>query len=228
MIKEVKKAVAYQRTSSRTNVGADKDSDKRQRAAIEAYAKASGYELVDTFYDAAVSGADPVGARPGFADMLERLMSNGARTIIVESPDRFARDLMVQLAGHDLPKAKGISLVAASAPTHFIEDTPTAILVRQVLGAIAEFEKTTLVAKLAAARRRKRIATGEKVEGRKSHAEERPDVVALAKSLARKRLGGKRLTLVAISAELAARGHVNERGKPFHHKSVASMLGRAS
>jgi hypothetical protein len=36
MIKEVKKAVAYLRTSSRTNVGADKDSDKRHRAAIEA------------------------------------------------------------------------------------------------------------------------------------------------------------------------------------------------
>jgi DNA invertase Pin-like site-specific DNA recombinase len=78
-------------------------------------------------------------------------------------------------------KAKGISLVAASAPTHFIEDTPTAILVRQVLGAIAEFEKTTLVAKLAAARRRKRMATGKKVEGRKSHAEARPNVVKLAK-----------------------------------------------
>jgi DNA invertase Pin-like site-specific DNA recombinase len=139
MGKEVKKAVAYLRTSSRTNVGADKDSDKRQRAAIEAYAKASGYEIVETFYDAAVSGADPVGARPGFAEMLERLMSNGAQTIIVESPDRFARDLMMQLAGHDLLKAKGISLVAASAPTHFIEDTPTAVLVRQVLGAVAEF-----------------------------------------------------------------------------------------
>ena len=143
MGKEVKKAVAYLRTSSRTNVGADKDSDKRQRAAIETYAKAAGYEIVDTFYDAAVSGADPVGARPGFAEMLERLMSNGARTIIVESPDRFARDLMVQLAGHDMLKTKGISLVAASAPTHFIEDTPTAVLVRQVLGAVAEFEKTT-------------------------------------------------------------------------------------
>jgi hypothetical protein len=31
------KAVAYMRTSSATNVGADKDSEKRQRAAIEAY-----------------------------------------------------------------------------------------------------------------------------------------------------------------------------------------------
>jgi DNA invertase Pin-like site-specific DNA recombinase len=222
--KEIKKAVAYLRTSSRTNVGADKDSDKRQRAAIEAYARAAGYEIIDMFYDAAVSGADPVGERSGFAEMLERLMSNGARTIIVESPDRFARDLMVQLAGHDMLKAKGISLVAASAPTHFIEDTPTAILVRQVLGAIAEFEKTTLVAKLAAARRRKRVATGKKVEGRKSHAEARPDVVKLAKSLARRQPKGGRLSLRAISAELAAQGYLNERGKPFNPKSVSALL----
>ena len=181
----MRKAIAYLRTSSKANVGPDKDSDKRQRTAIEAYAGLFGYEVVETFYDAAVSGADPAGERPGFAEMLERLLSNGARTIIVESPDRFARDLMVQLAGHDMLKSRGITLVAASAPTHFIEDTPTAILVRQVLGAIAEFEKTTLVAKLAAARRRKRVTTGQKVEGRKSHTELRPDLVKLAKALAR-------------------------------------------
>jgi len=133
MSKEIRKAVA----SSKANVGADKDSDKRQLAAIEAYSKASGFEIVETFYDAAVSGADPVDDRPGFAAMLERLLSNGARTITVESPDRFARDLMVQLAGHDQLKAQGIALIAASAPTFFLEDTPTAVLVRQVLGAVA-------------------------------------------------------------------------------------------
>src|SRR6516162_4166889 len=224
MSKEVRKAVAYLRTSSRTNVGADKDSDKRQRAAIEAYAKAAGYEITGEFYDAAVSGADPVGERSGFAEMLERLMSNGARTIIVESPDRFARDLMVQLAGHDMLKARGVTLIAASAPMHFIEETPTAILVRQVLGAIAEFEKMTLVAKLAAARKRKRMATGEKVEGRKSHVEVRPDVVKLAKALGRKKPKGGRLSLRAISAELAAQGFLNERGRRFNPKSIATML----
>ena len=224
MGKEIRKAVAYLRTSSRTNVGADKDSDKRQRAAVEAYAKAAGYEIVDTFYDAAVSGADPVSERTGFAEMLERLMSNGARTIIVESPDRFARDLMVQLAGHDMLKARGVTLIAASAPTFFVEETPTAVLVRQVLGAVAEFEKATLVAKLAAARRRKRAATGEKVEGRKSHAEKRPEVVALAKALARKKPKGGKLSLRAIAAEMAARGVLNERGRPFNPKSVSVLL----
>jgi DNA invertase Pin-like site-specific DNA recombinase len=86
-------------------------------------------------------------------------------------------------------KQRGIVLIAASAPTHFTEDTPTAVLVRQVLGAIAEFDKTTLVAKLAAARRRKREASGRKVGGRKSHAEDRP---TSSRSLARWRASGRR------------------------------------
>jgi DNA invertase Pin-like site-specific DNA recombinase len=226
--KKLTKAVAYLRTSSAGNVGPDKDSDKRQRAAIDTYARAASVEIVGEYYDAAVSGADPVGERPGFAAMLEALLANGARTIVVESPDRFARDLMVQLAGHDMLKARGIVLIAASAPTHFTEDTPTAVLVRQVLGAIAEFDKTTLVAKLAAARRRKREVTGMKVGGRKSHVEERPDLVALAKSLARRKPKGGQMSLRAISAEVAARGFVNERGAPFTPKSIGAMLARRS
>jgi hypothetical protein len=68
------------------------------------------------------------------------------------------------------------------------------------------------------------VATGEKVEGRKSHAEARPEVVRLAKTLARKKPKGGKMSLRAISAELAARGILNERGKPFNPKSVAVML----
>ena len=95
---------------------------------------------------------------------------------------------------------------------------------RQVLGAIAEFEKTTLVAKLAASRRRKRMATGEKVEGRKSLSESRPEAVALAKTLARKKPKGGKMSLRAVSAAMAAQGYLNERGRPFNPKSIATML----
>jgi DNA invertase Pin-like site-specific DNA recombinase len=105
--------------------------------------------------------------------------------------------------------------------TSFIEDTPTAVLVRQVLGAVAEFEKATLVAKLAAGRRRKRRATGKEVEGRKGHAEKRPEIVALARELRRRR---PKPTLRAISAELAVRGHLAGSGKPFEPSVVARML----
>jgi hypothetical protein len=75
---------------------------------------------------------------------------------------------------------------------------------------------------LAAARRRKCIATGEKVEGRKSHAEARPEVVKLVKALARRKPKGGKLSLRAISAELAARGVLNERGRPFNPKLFSS------
>jgi DNA invertase Pin-like site-specific DNA recombinase len=76
MAKMAKTAVADLRTSS-ANVGPDKDSDKRQRAAIVAFSKRAGFTLVGEFYDAAVSGADPVDQRPGFAQMLQRLAANG-------------------------------------------------------------------------------------------------------------------------------------------------------
>ena len=223
MAKGLKPAVAYLRTSSAANVGADKDSDKRQRAAIESFSRRAGFTLVEEYYDAAVSGADPVDQRSGFADMLQRLAANGAKTIIVELPDRFARDLAVQLAGHDMLKALGISIIPASAPDFFTEDTPTAVLVRQVLGAIAQFEKASSVAKLAAARKRKRERYG-RCEGRKPLSETRPEVVALARKLRRRRPKGGQLSLRDISKELVARGFLNELGKPYAAKSVASML----
>lgn len=226
MPKGLTPAVAYLRTSSAANVGATKDSDKRQRAAIEAFAKSAGFAIVGEYYDAAVSGADPVHERPGFVEMLQRLATNGAKTIIVESPDRFARDLAVQLAGHDMLKGMGVEIIPASAPDFFTEDTPTAVLVRQVLGAIAQFEKASAVAKLAAARKRKREQVG-KCEGRKSLSEKHPEMVALARKLRRRRPKGGQLSLRAISQELAAQGYLNERGKPYAAKSVASMLRAA-
>lgn len=221
---EKKLAVAYLRTSSAANVGTDKDSDKRQLAAIKAYARANGFEIVETYYDAAVSGADPIDQRPGFSEMLSRVVTNGAKTILVESPDRFARDLAVQLAGHDMLKKQGIALIPASAPDFFIEDTPTAVLVRQVLGAIAQFDKATTVAKLAAARKRKRKETG-RCEGRKPISETKPEVVAMAKRLRRKRPKAGRMSLRAIAVELAKFGYVNERGKPYNPKTVLTMTG---
>jgi DNA invertase Pin-like site-specific DNA recombinase len=210
-------AIAYFRTSSKANVGTDKDSDKRQRAAVEGFAKANGYEIVAEFYDAGVSGTDPVAERPGFAAMLDRIAGNGVRTIIVESPDRFARDLAVQLAGHDYLKALGIALIPASAPDFFLEDTPTAVLVRQVLGAIHQFEKASLVAKLKAARARKRKATG-RCEGNKPLAETRPDVVAAARELS------ATMSYRQISAALAERGLLTRNGKPFAASQIQRIL----
>ena len=206
-----KKAVAYLRTSSASNVGENKDSAKRQRDAISAYAKRRKIEVVAEYYDAAVSGADPVDLRPGFADLLNRIKGNGIGVVLIESPDRFARDLTVQLVGHGNLKAMGIELVPANAPEYFTDETPTAVMVQQILGAVSQFQKAELVAKLKAARER---------SGNLGGPERYPeDVVKFAKRQAR-----KKLSLRKISERLAEAGHLNANSKPYAAQSIKNMI----
>jgi DNA invertase Pin-like site-specific DNA recombinase len=214
-------AIAYYRTSSAANVGTDKDTLARQREAVEGYARRAGLTIVGEFYDAAVSGADPIDAREGFTRALERIAGNGVRTIVVETANRFARDLIVQETGFRLLRERGIDLIAADSPDAFIDDTPTATLIRQVLGAVAQFEKAMLVTKLRGARDRKSREAGRRIEGRKSVPQE---VVTLARRLNRKGRDGERPSLRQIAARLAAAGHVAPSGKPYGAESVKRML----
>jgi DNA invertase Pin-like site-specific DNA recombinase len=47
----------------------------------------------------------------------------------------------------------GVTLIAADSPASFLDDGPTSKLIRQILGAVAEFDKAMTVAKLKGARR---------------------------------------------------------------------------
>jgi len=208
-------AVAYFRTSSAANVGDDKDSQTRQRLAVEGYAARHGLAIVHEYYDAAVKGADAVDVRPGFAAMIAYMSSNGARTILVESASRFARDLIVQETGYQFLKRLGFTLIAVDDPDAFTSDTPTAVLIRQILGAVSQFEKASLVAKLAGARMRKRQKDG-RCEGRK----QAPDA---ARTLAQT-LRAEGLALRAIAARLADAGFVVKSGAAYGAESVKRML----
>ena len=150
-------------------------------------ANSNKIEIVREFYDAAVSGSDPIDAREGFSDLLANMSGNGARTILCESASRFARDLTVQLTGYSKLMDLGYDLIPVDAPKHFTDDTPTAEMVRTILGAVSSFERSSLVAKLKAARVRKRQETG-RCEGRKPLAETNPDLVREARRLRRKTL----------------------------------------
>jgi DNA invertase Pin-like site-specific DNA recombinase len=221
--KATTKAVAYFRTSSTTNVGADKDSEKRQCEAVLSFARRSGHEIVGEFYDAAVSGADPVDARPGFAALLNRIAGNGVRVILVETVNRFARDLIVQETGWRFLQGLGVTLIAVDSPDSFLDTTPTAVLIRQVLGAVAQFEKAALVAKLKAARERKKALTG-KCGGRRSVAEANPATVALAKKLARYPVNGRRRSLRDVASGLETAGHLTSAGTRYGAAAVARMI----
>lgn len=134
-------AVAYIRTSSAANVGADKDSDKRQRAAIEGFAKRAGFELAAEFNDAAVSGADPIESRAGFAALLDRIESNGVRTVIVEDASRFARELMTQELGILALINRGVRVLTANGDDLTDSTDPSRVMMRQIAGAFHQYEK---------------------------------------------------------------------------------------
>lgn len=216
-------AVAYIRTSSAANVGADKDSDKRQRAAIEAFARRAGFTLMGEFTDAAVSGADPIETRRGFAELLDRIEDNGVRTVIVEDASRFARELMTQELGILALIQRGVRVLTANGDDLTDSTDPSRKMMRQIAGAFHEYEKARLVAKLKAARERKRAVAG-KCEGRKSWAEINPELVREAKRLRRRSPKGHQRSLRDVATELAKLGFVNERGGVFSPSSVKSML----
>ena len=220
----MKLAVAYYRTSSATNVGQDKDSERRQQEAVSGFVKGRGIEIMKEFYDAAVSGADPIHQRPAFSQMLSFCRQHQIQVVLVETASRFARDLGIQIAGHELLKAEGIELIAVDSPEAFVDDTPTSVMVRQILGAVSQFEKASTVSKLRAARDRKRATTG-KCEGRKSWREIDAGLVTEAKRLYRRNpKTGNRRSLRQISVELAAGGYRNTRGNPFAPAQVSRLV----
>jgi DNA invertase Pin-like site-specific DNA recombinase len=224
MLRNRVEAIGYMRTSSAANVGEGKDSETRQRKAIEAYAKRGGMVIVDWFYDAAVSGADPIEARAGFTAALARIAGNGVRTIVVETANKFARDLMVQEVGFAMLRDLGITLIAADSPASFLDDGPTSKLTRQILGAVAEFDEAMTVAKLKCARHRARRASeNDKCEGRKSYEERDPQMVALARYL-RGVNGWRPYSLREVAAELATYGYLTPSRKHYSASAVASML----
>jgi DNA invertase Pin-like site-specific DNA recombinase len=212
-------AVAYLRTSSATNVGSDKDSERRQTEAINSYAERAGFAVVQSFNDAAVRGTDAIDARRGFSDLLRWCAEHDVKTIIVENASRFARDLIVQETGYASLKRAGFTLIASDDADAFTNDTPTATMVRQILGSVSQFEKSNLVAKLRGARDRKSAALGRRCEVKHGYDLTRPELVAEAQALNDGR------PLRAISSALLELGYVTAKtGKAFSASQVQRLL----
>ena len=216
-----KKAYGYVRVSGPGQV--DGDGFVRQEKAITDYAEANGIRVEAVFHEEGVSGA--LEERPALARLLLDLEENGRdiRTILIERMDRLARDLMVQEAiVADLQK-KAFDLISVTEGAHLLSEDPTRKLVRQVLGAIAEYDKTMTVLKLRAARERKRATSG-KCEGRKSYQEAMPEIVREIRRLRRKRKGLNRRTYREVACELNDKGLTSMTGRRWTGQLVQNVL----
>lgn len=157
------KAFAYLRVSGKSQL--DGDGFDRQRVGIQKFCSENGIAIVQEFQERAVPGKTEWGDRPAWMEMVNTL--NGVRTIIVESLNRLARDLMVQEHIIVDLRRRGVTLISVAEPDLCIDD-PTRKLLRQIMGAIAEYDKTMIVIKLRGARGRVKAATG-RCEGRKPY-----------------------------------------------------------
>ena len=222
------KAVAYLRVSGRGQI--DGDGFPRQRDAVARYAKAHGLALVAEYRDEGVSGTRELEGRPGLADLVQRLRSNGVRLVLVERADRLARDLMTSEVLLGEFRRLGVTVIEAAGGTDLTvgDDDPTRKLIRQVLGAVSEFEKAVIVAKLRAARARQRREHG-RCEGRKPFGTKpgEAEAVELLRQLRRKPKGGERRSFAAIARELNARRIPTRTGAPWRASTVGGILARS-
>ena len=227
-MEEIIKACGYIRVSSMGQV--EGDGFERQRIAINQYASSHNIEIVQIYEEKGVGGDAETMDRPAFIEMMIALMANGTRTVVIERLDRLSRDMIVQeTAIKDFLK-QGLSLLSSEVGEENLmvekADNPTRVLVRRILGAIADYDKSMLVAKLRAARMRKK-ATGVRVEGPKPFGS-RPGeeaAVEVAKSL---RMVGKTFVEIAKAMNnsgIPARTHKAKVGK-WHATSVRRLLIR--
>ena len=211
------KAFGYLRVSGRGQV--DGDGFPRQLAAIKTYATANAIRIVRVFREESVSGTKELENRPALVELMTALHSNGVKLVMIEKLDRLARDLMIQetIIG-DLRK-NGFDLVSVTEPD-LLKDDPSRKLMRQIFGAIAEYEKTMIVLKLRGARVRQKAKTGQ-CEGAKSYGfyEGEQAVLERLKALREQGMGFDR-----IADHVNSEGIPTRRGERWHGWAINRIL----
>lgn len=212
-------AYGYLRVSGKGQI--EGDGFTRQREAIRRYAAANDIRIVKWFEERGVSGTKELDHRPALVELLEALASNGAKLVLIEKLDRLARDLMIQetIIG-DLRK-RGFSLISVAEPD-LLQDDPSRKLMRQIFGAIAEYEKTMIVLKLRGARKRTKDKDG-RCEGRKPYGFHPDEAEALTRMVEMRNSGS---TFEQIADALATAGVKPRQGDSWHPYAISRIVKR--
>ena len=161
-------AVAYLRVSTAEQAANGLGLDV-QRDLIVEWAGSTGRVITGWHIDAGRSGSNGIDDRIGLADAMNDLASKepGAPTeLVVACLDRLARDLVLQELLLSDVRATGASLRScdpsedANLALGSEDDDPTRVLIRQVLGAVKEFDRKMIRLRLVRGRRLKNLRGG--------------------------------------------------------------------
>lgn len=200
----------------------------RQAQAIETFCSKRDWVVARAFKDQQ-SGGDEFADRTALQEILLLAGTNSATrvdTIIVERTDRIARDLMVQEIFLRECRKGGIKVYAADSGEELVMSgaDPTRVLIRQILGALAQWEKAQIVLKLQAGRRKKARETGKPCGGPRPYGETLSEK-AVVQTIWKLRHTEKR-TFLKIANHLTKQGFPNPMGNPYWGATTVFNLYR--
>jgi DNA invertase Pin-like site-specific DNA recombinase len=218
--------LSYIRVSGRSQVEAD--GPERQRAAIAEFCRVHKLEIHVEFFEKAVSGTVEAVDRKEFGELISHVERHAGIefAIVVERMDRLARDLMVSEVLLAECRKRRIQVFSADQGqmTDMAADgpsvDPTRILIRQIMGALAQWEKTNLVRKLRAAKQRKKDQ-GLRCEG--AHPYGRTPQEKIIKHLMLN-LHSAGLSWGVIAVHLNQNGWKTRRGKDWNKGTVRFIV----
>jgi DNA invertase Pin-like site-specific DNA recombinase len=234
------KIVGYVRVSTASQVEDGLGLDV-QKAALQTWCKTNRHRLTSIQSDEGISGAKELEHRPGLAEAIALVKDGQAKGIVVPRLDRLARDLIIQetilaeirrIGGEVFSTSSGEAAYLTDDP-----DDPSRKLIRQVLGAVSEYERSMVALRLRNGRQRKAqmggYASGAPAfgfEARDGDLIESQDEQFTIKRIAELRASGASLRSVCMALE--SEGHRCKRGgtawQPMAVKRVLDRLGTAA
>jgi DNA invertase Pin-like site-specific DNA recombinase len=206
-----------------------------QRTDVAAYAKAHGHKVTAIYLDEGVSGSNGLDGREALPEALLALKAGQGKGLLVPKLDRLSRDMLLQEQLLREVWAMGREVLSCLGSEQSLRDDPDdpgRRMLRQILGAVNEYERSMIVLRLRKGRAAKAAhggyaygapPLGQRVEDRELVPD--PAEQAAVARMAELRSAGK--SLREIITVLNAEGYRTKRGGQWHPSTVARVLARA-
>jgi DNA invertase Pin-like site-specific DNA recombinase len=231
------RVIGYTRVSTGQQA-AQGTSEPDQLKGIRAWCKANGHKLVTHCGDSGISGGKDESERAGLAEALAMIERHEADAIVTKDLSRFARSLTIQEMTLGIIWRAGAKLfVYENGPTTSGEvladdpDDPVRTLIRQVLGAVYEFDRASIAKRLREGRRAKAVrggyAYGSPAYGYQADDKELVTDETEQRGIARiGELHAAGKSFREIAATLTAEGIPAKRGGAWHPMTVKRIVER--